>query len=181
MVLGALTIGLCEFATRGQEVELHDEGKHDLCFVNTLVSGLKVAALVDTSATHNFVSEWIATTLHRKPKSSEATFKVVNSTMRPTTRVVCFAPLKVGEWFGSLDLMVVPLDDHSVILGHDFLKLAKAVLVPHENYLMFLDRNKTCGVSMMTRRKLGQMLRMSVVNLVEIMCEPTNRHRVIAQ
>lgn len=66
-----------------------------------------------------------------------------------------YTPLKDGEWYRSLDLMVVPLDDHSIILGWDFLKLTKTALVPHENDLMFLSGTNTYVVPMMTRRKLG--------------------------
>jgi hypothetical protein len=101
-----------------------------------------------------------------------ATFKVVNSTVKLATRVVCSVPLKVGEWFGSLDLIMAPLDDHMVVLGKDFLKLAKVVLVPHGNCLMFLDGTKTYGMTMMTRRNLGRMLRMSVVKLIEATVNP---------
>ena len=71
--------------------------------------------------------------------------------------------------------MVVPLDDHSVILGQDFLKLAKAIPLPHENHLMSLDGTKTCGVPMMNRRKLWKMPRMSTMKMVEMASDPTNR------
>jgi hypothetical protein len=124
-VLGALTIGLGKFVAKGHEHDLQGEGMNGLCFVNATVSGLKVVALVDTGATHNFVSEWTTTTLHRKPEKSMAMFKVVNSIVKPITRVVHSAPLKVGEWFGSLDLTVAPLDDHTVILGKTFSSFPK--------------------------------------------------------
>jgi hypothetical protein len=55
---------------------------------------------------------------------------------------------------------VAPLDDHTIILGQDFLKLSKVVPMPMRTCLMFLDATKTCGVPMMTKRKLGRMLRM---------------------
>lgn len=72
---------------------------------------------MDTSATHIFVSEQIATSLHCNPGSSKTTFKVVNSAMKSTTRVVRSTPLKVGQWFDSLDFTMVPLDEHTIILG----------------------------------------------------------------
>jgi hypothetical protein len=56
-----------------------------------------------------------------------AMFKVVNSTVKPSTSVFCSSPLKIGEWFGILDLIVA----------------------------MFLDATKRYGVPMMTRRRLG--------------------------
>jgi hypothetical protein len=88
-----------------------------LCFVDVMVSGVKVASLVDTSVTHNFVSEWTMKSLHRKPESNMTMYKVVNSTVEPIVGVVRSAPLRVGSWFGNWDLMVAPLDDHALVLG----------------------------------------------------------------
>ena len=84
-----------------------------------------------------------------------ATFEVVNLEMKSTIVVVYSTPLKVGEWSCSLELMVVPLDNHLVILGHEFFKISKVVHMPHENYLMFLDGIISCDVTMMTKRRLG--------------------------
>ena len=51
-----------------------------LCFffVNEILSGLKMEALVEIDATHNFVSEWIIARLNYTSENNEATFKVVN-------------------------------------------------------------------------------------------------------
>lgn len=35
--------------------------------------------------------------------------------------------MRVGSWFGKLDLRVVDMDDHSMVLGQDFMKLAQAI------------------------------------------------------
>jgi hypothetical protein len=56
-VLSALTVGLGKFMVEVHEYDLQGEDMNGVCFVNTTVSGLKVEALADTSATHNFVSE----------------------------------------------------------------------------------------------------------------------------
>jgi len=98
-----------------------------------------------------------------------------------STREVHCASLKVGEWFGSLDLIVAPLDDHTIILRKDFLKLSKAVPVSHENYLMFLDRTKTCDMPMMTRRKLGSMPIVSTIKLIDAISESMTKPCVITQ
>jgi hypothetical protein len=137
--------------------------------------------LVDIGATHNIVSEWNATTLHHNFERSMATFKVVNLVVKPTTKSFCFVTLKVGEWFGSLDLTIAPLDDHIIILRKVFLKISKAVPMPNENCLMFLDGTKTYGVPMMNRRNLGRMPRIQISKLTEETSESMVRNYVIAQ
>jgi len=63
--------------------------------------------------------------------------------------------LKVGDLFGVLDLIVGPIDDHNVVMGKYFMRSSKAIYVPHMNCLMFMDETKTCGLLMVTRRKMG--------------------------
>jgi hypothetical protein len=81
-VLGSFTTGLGKFVAEGHECGLQGENMNGLCFVNATVSRLKVAALVDTSATHSFVSEQATIALHCNPERSMAMFKVVNSTLK---------------------------------------------------------------------------------------------------
>jgi len=103
--LGALTSSLGEFMATGHGCGLQVEGVDDLFCVDTTVSGMKVAmlsgmnvaALVDISATHSFVSERTSTPFHRNPNNNVVSFKVVNSTMKSTIGMVCYMPLKVGD------------------------------------------------------------------------------------
>jgi hypothetical protein len=76
-VLNALTAVLGKFVAEGQEHDSQGEGRHDLCFVNATVSGLKVAALVDTGATHSLISERTVKGIHCKAESSKASFKML--------------------------------------------------------------------------------------------------------
>jgi hypothetical protein len=176
-----LTTSLVKVTTGGQENDLQGKGKHDHCFVNVIVSGLKVVAIGDIDATHNFLSEHNDKEIKHKFERSMASFKGVNSTMKSTVEVIHYTPLNFGEWFGILDLMVIPLDDHRVIFGQDFMKLSKVATMPHENYLMFLDGNKTYGVPTMTRRKLGRVLRISAMKLIEVANEPIDKPCLITQ
>ena len=59
------------------------------------------------------------------------------------------------------------MDDHSVILGQDFLRLAKAVPVPHAGRLVFLGEAGAWSLPLTTKRKLGRMPRMSLVHIRE--------------
>jgi hypothetical protein len=110
-----------------------------------------------------------------------ATFKVVNLAVKSVVGLICSTPLKLGNWFASLDLMVTSLDDHAVVLGQDFLNISKEILVLHESILVFLNKAKMLSVPMLTRRKLGWMPRMSMVRLIEADIGPTDRPHVIAQ
>jgi hypothetical protein len=112
----ALAAHLGKFMDRGHGQRLQSEGE-GLCFVDAMVSGVKVVSLVDISTTHSFVSERTTKSLHCKPESSTTTYKVVNSTVEPMVGVVHSAPLRVGSWFGNWDLTVAPLDDHALVLG----------------------------------------------------------------
>lgn len=67
--------------------------------------------------THKLVSEMTTTSFYDKLESIKAMFKVVNSRMNLAIGAICSTPLKVRHSFGRLDLMVVPLDDHSIIFG----------------------------------------------------------------
>ena len=63
---------------------------------------------------------------------------------------------------------MAPLDDHATVLGEEFLKIAKAILVPYKNNLVFLGETKTWSLPMMTRIKFGHIPRMSSMFLEEI-------------
>jgi len=71
-------------------------------------------ALVDTGATHSFVSERSVKSFHHKPESNTKPCKVMNSTVVSMTGIVRSTPLRVGEWFGNMDVFVYPLDDLGV-------------------------------------------------------------------
>jgi len=101
--------------------------------VNATVNTLKAVALVDIDATHSFIREQTTKQLHHKVKGGKTTSKAVKSIVKKALGIVFSAPLKFGDLFGVLDLIVVALDEHRVIFGYDFLKLAKVVLVPRKN------------------------------------------------
>jgi hypothetical protein len=48
------------------------------------------------------------------------------------------------------------------------MNLSKAIIMPHDKLFDVLGSTKTCGVPMMTKRKLGMVPRISVVKLIEV-------------
>jgi hypothetical protein len=76
-------------------------------------------------------------------------------------------PLRVGEWFDNMDLLVAPLEDHGMILGFDFLILAKEAPLIHEIHLVFLDEARTPSAPLTMKRNLGRMPNIFVISLIE--------------
>lgn len=63
----------------------------DLIFVSTTVHGKNFSSLIDTGATHSFLSRKVASTLRKKKASMEkelSAFKIVNSGMKAVIGVM---------------------------------------------------------------------------------------------
>lgn len=118
-----------------------------LMYVEALVDGKATRALVDTGATHNFVSAEEAKRLKLEVAKEPGWLKAVIADARPIHGATRGVELQVGAWKGKVDLSVVPLDDHQVILGMDFLRQAKAVPMPFNRTVCFMDGGTPYGPS----------------------------------
>lgn len=65
--------------------------------------------MVDTGATHNFLSDRIVARLGLRVDKGNSKIKAVNSEAKPILRVAKIVPLQIGEWSGKFYLMLVPL------------------------------------------------------------------------
>lgn len=97
-----------------------------LSFVQVIVKGKRFIALVDMGATHSFLRRKAANSFGKKAKMERewSAFKAVNFTMNVVTGVMKNTQVRVGSWFRKLNLRILDMDDHSMVLGQDFLKLA---------------------------------------------------------
>ncbi|XP_071689198.1 uncharacterized protein [Rutidosis leptorrhynchoides] len=82
-----------------------------LQFVEVYVRENRVRALVDTGATHNFVSTEEAKRLEIKEIKEGGMMKTVNVNGKPISGVAKDVQVKIGEREGTIDLSVVPIDD----------------------------------------------------------------------
>ncbi|GJW48836.1 putative nucleotidyltransferase, ribonuclease H [Tanacetum coccineum] len=81
--------------------------------------------------------------------------KAVNLKAKPIHGVAKDVWAKIGEWEGTIDLSVVPMDDFKVVLGLEFLDKVRAFPMMFANSLCILDGRKTCIVSMEWDAKSG--------------------------
>ncbi|GJR42478.1 putative nucleotidyltransferase, ribonuclease H [Tanacetum coccineum] len=124
-------------------------------YMEATINGVKVRALVDSGATHNFVADDEAKRLGINATKGSGTIKAVNSPAKAIHGVAKDVRAKIGEWEGTIDLSVVLMDDFKVVLGLEFLDKVRAFPMPFANSLCILDGVKTCMVSTKRDAKSG--------------------------
>lgn len=102
---------------------------NSLGFIDLIVHGKTIQALVDTGATHNFMTTRLAKEAGLMISPSDMEVKVVNSRAK-VAGLVHDVPVQMKEWKGQLDFIVMEMNDFDVILGQDFLKSNKTIVVP---------------------------------------------------
>lgn len=115
-----------------------------LMYVDVVVNGKETRAMVDSGATNNFMAEREAKRLGLAVVKTDYKFKAVNS--EKSVLGSALVDLKVGEWCGECNLMVVPLDDFDMILGIEFLVKTRASVIPHLRGVMIGDEQMPCFV-----------------------------------
>ncbi|XP_021753565.1 uncharacterized protein LOC110718935 [Chenopodium quinoa] len=120
----------------------------ELMYVEVLVNGRRGNAMIDTGATHNFISQGEARRLGLKLIQEGGSMKAVNSAAKPVHGVARNIPTKLGDWSGNLDFTIATMDDFNLVLGMDFLRASKAVPMPHLGSVLVAGQHpcllKTC-------------------------------------
>ncbi|XP_059437724.1 uncharacterized protein LOC132170646 [Corylus avellana] len=117
-----------------------------LMYVPVEANSSKSTAMLDTGATHNFVAARMITRLGLKLSKCPSKLKAVNSEAQPVVGIAHAVSLKVGEWTGEVNFLVVPLDDFDIILGNEFFVLAEAAPMPFLRGMLIMDKAHPCYV-----------------------------------
>ncbi|XP_040930143.1 uncharacterized protein [Gossypium hirsutum] len=131
---------------------VEDRMSHGLMFVDIIVAGRKLNALVDTGASDLFMSEEVACKLGLKIDNEGGRIKTVNSKSIPIKGVAKGVDLQLGNWSGKVSIKVIPLDDYDFVVGLSFLDQVKALIAPSSNYMVISDAKHQCMVKVTRKR-----------------------------
>lgn len=107
-------------------------------YVDVEVGGEKLAALVDTGATHNFVRPEIVEKLKLPTKETGGWIKAVNSDEVKLQRVCKDVEIGMAGWKGKADFQVIGMGDHDMVIGLDFMEKNNAAPIPCLGAMMVL-------------------------------------------
>ena len=108
-------------------------------FVEATINGKAAKnVMVDTGATHNFISKVEGKRLGLKLEKNSGRMKAINLKALPTMGMAKKIPLKLGSWEGHTDMIAVSMDDFDVVLDMKFLMEEKTIPIPFVNILIML-------------------------------------------
>ncbi|KAK3032810.1 hypothetical protein RJ639_035416 [Escallonia herrerae] len=114
-----------------------------LMYVDIKVNGKAIRAMVDTGATHNYISSTEVERLGLTLEKGCGRVKAINSAAQPVTGIARSVLIKIGPYEGRTNFSVVIMDDFKLILGLEFLRDTKTTVMPCTNSLAMLG-NKPC-------------------------------------
>lgn len=115
-------------------------------FVVSKVNGFDSKALLDTSASHNFLEVGKAKRFGITYTKEHGLLKTVNSAATPIFRVSRGVKVHIGEWGGPIDLSVLKMDDFKMVLGIEFLDNMCAFPVPFSDFMCIIGEGSACMV-----------------------------------
>ena len=84
------------------------------------IGSANVLTMVDSGATHNFMSEDIARSIGIKFVPVKAQIKTVNSPPDSMIGVAEKVDTTLGDWTEKVDFTIVRIDDYEVVQGMEF-------------------------------------------------------------
>ncbi|KAA0067456.1 Asp_protease_2 domain-containing protein [Cucumis melo var. makuwa] len=88
------------------------------------------STMIDSSATHNFITDAEARHLRLHWEKDSERMKVVNFVTLYIVRLVKRTTIKLRRWKGLVDFMVVKMDDFDLLLGMEFLLEHQVIPMP---------------------------------------------------
>ncbi|KAK2970091.1 hypothetical protein RJ640_018411 [Escallonia rubra] len=135
-----------------------------LLYVEAKLNGKPAHVMVDTGATHNFMTMDEAERLGLNVVDGGGWLKPVNAEAKPLQGMVRRVEICLGKWKGFVDFSVARMDDFKVVLGLDFLRQVNALVSPYNNAMCIMERGAACVVplfggtsSTMTSMRLSGM------------------------
>ena len=99
--------------------------------------------MVDSSATHNFITVAEARRLNLHWKEDTEKMNVVNSTALLVVGIVKWVAIQLEGWSGFVDFVVVGMDDFDVVLIMEFLLKHQVIIMPAAKCLVITGSTPT--------------------------------------
>ncbi|KAK2984372.1 hypothetical protein RJ640_005388 [Escallonia rubra] len=141
-----------------------------LLYVEAKLNGKPAHVMVDTGATHNFITMDEAERLGLNVVGGGGWLKPVNAEAKPLQGMVRRVEICLGKWKGFVDFSVARMDDFKVVLGLDFLRQVNALVSPYNNAVCIMERGAACVVPMFggtSSTMTPTSMRLSGMRLVE--------------
>ncbi|KAK3027520.1 hypothetical protein RJ639_040235 [Escallonia herrerae] len=122
-----------------------------LMYVDIKVNGKAIRAMVDTGATHNYISSTEVERLGLTLEKGCGRVKAINSAAQPVAGIARSVLIKIGPYEGRTNFSVVIMDDFKLILGLEFLRDTKTTVMPCTNSLAMLG-SKPCVIPTISPR-----------------------------
>ncbi|KAK2970924.1 hypothetical protein RJ640_021177 [Escallonia rubra] len=122
-----------------------------LMYVDIKVNGKVIRAMVDTRATHNYISSTEVERLGLTLEKGCERVKAINSAAQPIAGIARSILIKVGLYEGRTNFTVVTMDDFKMIIGLEFLHDTKTTVMPCTNSLA-MPGNKPCVIPTISPR-----------------------------
>ncbi|KAK2985469.1 hypothetical protein RJ640_030996 [Escallonia rubra] len=157
----------CAASPDGRGTSFQEQG---VAYVEAKLNGKPAHVMVDTGATHNFITMDEAERLGLNVVDGEGWLKPVNAEAKPLQGMVRRVEICLGKWKGFVDFSVARMDDFKVVLGLDFLRQVNALVSPYNNAVCIMERGTACVVPMFggtSSTMTPTSMRLSGMRLVE--------------
>ncbi|KAK2978602.1 hypothetical protein RJ640_006721 [Escallonia rubra] len=111
-----------------------------LLYMEAKLNGKPTHVLMDTGATHNFITMGEAERLGLNVVDGGGWLKTVNAEAKPLQGTVRRVEMCLGKWKGFVNFSVARMDDFKVVLGLDFLRQVNALVSPYNNAMCIMER-----------------------------------------
>ncbi|XP_069150389.1 uncharacterized protein [Solanum lycopersicum] len=135
-------------------------------FVDANLNGKDVQIMVDTGATHNFVTEQKAKDLGLTYVASNTMLKTLNALPTSIHGFATKVPIDLGGRTGLTDFTIAPMDVFDIILGLEFWYEVNAFISPRHNQMHISDTGGSCVVPLIQVPQNGMHL--SVMQIVKV-------------
>ncbi|XP_057754711.1 uncharacterized protein LOC130974013 [Arachis stenosperma] len=120
--------------------------KKGLMYVKAFINRKPIIAMIDTGATHNFITPDEASMLGLKITEKNGWFKPVNTKGEPLKGVAKGVEMTLGSWKGLVDFSVAPMDNFKIVIGLDLQRKANIIPMPYYDVVCVMEKGSPCMV-----------------------------------